>query len=86
MNTSKLNQVEIINKECLELINYMKECDEDELRDNLNDLKILLVKIKEARKAQFLVCFDLVLSIIYAIKNNKRIDEFYRADQNGKKN
>ncbi|HDV6578217.1 TPA: hypothetical protein RJS70_000489 [Campylobacter lari] len=52
MNTSKLNQVEIINKECLDLINYMEECDEDELRDNLMDLKILLVKIKEVLKGE----------------------------------
>ncbi|MCV3386164.1 hypothetical protein L8X52_06950 [Campylobacter lari] len=29
----------LINKECLELIDYMEECDEDELRSNLDDLK-----------------------------------------------
>lgn len=43
-------------------------------------------KRKEANKALFLVYFDLILSVIYAIKNNRRIDEFYRADQKGKKN
>ncbi|EIV5071145.1 hypothetical protein PQO74_000439 [Campylobacter lari] len=52
MNTSKLNQVEIINKECLDLINYMEECDDDELRDNLMDLKILLIKAKELLKGE----------------------------------
>ncbi|MBT0832138.1 hypothetical protein KJQ82_07915 [Campylobacter lari] len=50
MNTSKLNQVEIINKECLDLINYMEECDDDELRSNLDDLKKLLIKAKELLK------------------------------------
>lgn len=52
MNTSKLNQVEIINKECLDLINYMEECADDELRDNLMDLKILLIKAKELLKGE----------------------------------
>ncbi|CAM4036905.1 hypothetical protein [Campylobacter armoricus] len=39
-----------INKECLELIDYMEECDEDELRGNLSDLKKLLIKAKELLK------------------------------------
>ncbi|WP_257913169.1 hypothetical protein UPTC15622_00899 [Campylobacter lari] len=52
MNTSKLNQVEIINKECLDLINYMEECDDNELRDNLMDLIILLIKAKELLKGE----------------------------------
>lgn len=34
----------LINKECLDLIGYMEECDEDELRSNLDDLKKLLIK------------------------------------------
>ncbi|OCX42877.1 hypothetical protein A7X81_06050 [Campylobacter ornithocola] len=40
----------LINKECLELIDYMEECDEDELRSNLDDLKKLLIKAKELLK------------------------------------
>ncbi|AKJ53620.1 hypothetical protein CD56_04515 [Campylobacter lari] len=40
----------LINKECLDLIDYMEECDEDELRSNLDDLKKLLIKAKELLK------------------------------------
>lgn len=40
----------LINEECLELIDYMEECDEDELRSNLDDLKKLLIKSKELLK------------------------------------
>ncbi|EFO9213083.1 hypothetical protein IO397_000542 [Campylobacter lari] len=40
----------LINKEYLELIDYMEECDEDELRSNLDDLKKLLIKAKELLK------------------------------------
>ncbi|QKF57158.1 hypothetical protein [Campylobacter ornithocola] len=40
----------LINKECLELIDYMEECDEDELRDNLADLKKFLIRAKELLK------------------------------------
>ncbi|EAI5466751.1 hypothetical protein BXA06_04040 [Campylobacter lari] len=42
----------VINKECLELIDYMEECDEDELRGNLSDLKKLLIKAKELLKGE----------------------------------
>ncbi|EAJ6178113.1 hypothetical protein O8I50_07095 [Campylobacter lari] len=42
----------LINKECLELIDYMEECDEDELRSNLDDLKKLLIKAKEILKGE----------------------------------
>ncbi|MBT0822484.1 hypothetical protein [Campylobacter lari] len=42
----------LINKECLELIDYMEECADDELRDNLMDLKILLIKAKELLKGE----------------------------------
>ncbi|EAJ0341123.1 hypothetical protein YZ28_00795 [Campylobacter lari] len=40
----------LINKECLELIDYMEECDEDDLISNLDDLKKLLIKAKELLK------------------------------------
>ncbi|WP_257939479.1 hypothetical protein [Campylobacter lari] len=42
----------LINKECLELIDYMEECADDELRDNLMDLKKLLIKAKELLKGE----------------------------------
>ncbi|AJC87778.1 hypothetical protein [Campylobacter insulaenigrae] len=40
----------LINKECLELVDYMEECDEEEIRSNLDDLKKLLIKAKELLK------------------------------------
>ncbi|EAI3897257.1 hypothetical protein BXA15_06410 [Campylobacter lari] len=42
----------LINKECLDLIDYMEECDEDDLRSNLDDLKKLLIKAKELLKGE----------------------------------
>ncbi|WP_166739648.1 hypothetical protein [Campylobacter sp. US33a] len=39
--------LQIINKECLDLINYMEESDEDELRGNLAELRKLIERANE---------------------------------------